>query len=199
MDILLNWLNEHFVEVIAAISGIIGVWLTTRQNIWCWPVALVNVILYIYVFFAAKLYADFGLQIFYFVMTLYGWYNWLHGGDQHQKLEVVTHITKKLLIISLIIGIISQTALGFILANYSDAALPFWDSVVGVWGVIITYWMAKKILENWIAWIIIDLMCVGIYLYKDLYPTTVLYFVFAVLAVVGYFQWNKFIPKNVAA
>jgi len=190
MPHILLWLSQNYIEVIGALSGIIGVWLTARQVIWCWPVALINVVIYIYVFYISKLYADFGLQLFYFFITLFGWYNWLYGGKDHHALPI-SRITLKKLIIFFCIGIPSVFILGYLLRNYTDAAYPYWDSFVSIWGIIGTYMMAKKILEHWILWIIVDLTCVGIYFFKGLYPTTILYFIFTVLAVYGLSKWRK--------
>lgn len=190
----LNWIVENYIEIIGVIFGILGVWLTTRQIIWCWPVALVNVLLYIYIFFIAKLYADFGLQIFYLAMTLYGWYNWKYGGKNNTELKV-SRAGIKIIIIYLIIGTLSFLVIGYVLNNYTDAAYPYWDSLVGVWGIIGTYMQARKQIENWIVWIIIDLNCVGIYFCKELYPTVALYFIFTILAVIGYYKWRKDLKK----
>ena len=187
---ILTWLQANYVELIAAVAGIAGVWLTTRQIIWCWPVALVNVTLYIYIFFRSKLYADFGLQVFYLVLTLYGWYNWLYGGKDHKELPV-SRLSVKVFLICLGIGIPAFILTGFMLRRFTDAALPFIDSFVAVWGIIGTWMMAKKMLENWILWIVVDLTCVGIYMVKGLYATAVLYFIFTILAVYGYRAWKK--------
>jgi nicotinamide mononucleotide transporter len=185
-----NWIIENYIEIIGVITGIAGVWLTTRQIIWCWPVGLINVLLYIYIFFVAKLYADFGLQIFYLVMTLYGWYNWKYGGKNHKELKV-SRAGIKNIILYLIIGTVSFIAIGFILKKFTDAAYPYWDSLVSVWGIIGTYMQAKKQIENWIVWIIVDMNCVGIYICKDLLPTVALYFIFVLLAVIGFYKWKK--------
>jgi nicotinamide mononucleotide transporter len=190
----MNWIIANYIEVIAAILGVVGVWLTTKQVIWCWPVGLVNVILSIIVFFNSKLYADVTLQIFYLAMTVYGWYNWLWGGVSKSPLKV-RNIRISELSIMLIIGTISFVTVGWLFSRYTDAALPYIDSFVAVWGVIATYAMAKKIIQNWIMWIVIDSVCVGIYFYKELYAFTVLYFIFVVLAAYGLFEWKKELKK----
>lgn len=118
-----DWIQHNWIELIAVITGILGVWLTTKQIIWCWPIALISVVLYIYIFFNVKLYADFGLQIFYFVMTLYGWYNWLYGGKNHDHL-VVSRLKKAHAIIYFIIGFVAMLSIGYLLKRYTDAALP---------------------------------------------------------------------------
>jgi nicotinamide mononucleotide transporter len=184
------WLGLNYIELIGAVAGIIGVWLTARQLIWCWPVALVNVVIYIYIFFIAKLYADFGLQLFYLVMTLYGWYNWHYGGKNHEQLRI-SKIPLKLFSGIFVLGILAQTLLGYLLKNYSDASFPYIDSFVSIWGIIGTFMMAKKIIEHWIVWIIVDIFSVGIFFLKDLYATSVLYLIFTILAVYGWIKWNR--------
>ena len=190
MPQILMWLGLNYIELLGALAGIIGVWLTARQIIWCWPVALVNVVIYIYVFFVSKLYADFGLQIFYLFMTLYGWYNWLYGGKNHHHLPV-SRISLIRFLIYFIIGMPSVFLLGYLLKKYTDADYPYMDSFVSIWGIIGTYMMAKKIMEHWILWIIVDLTCVGIYFFKNLYATSILYFIFAILAIYGWQKWHK--------
>lgn len=191
---ILDWFFKNWVEVIAAVLGIIGVWLTAKQNIWCWPLGLLNVILSLYVFFVTKLYADVVLQVFYLVMTIYGWYNWLYGGENKTVLKV-SHIRKKLLLFLILISVVCIFITGYLFSKYTDAALPYWDATVAVWGVIGTYVQAKKMIENWIIWILNDLLCTGIYFYKHLYAFTALYFIFVLLAVYGYMEWKKDLKK----
>lgn len=190
MSLIWAWLVENYIEFLGSVFGVLGVWMSTRQNILCWPVGLLNVLLYIYVFYCSKLYADFGLQFFYLIMTLYGWYNWKYGGSNHSVLPVCNAGARKLIIYTFILAV-SFVAIGYLLATYTDAAFPYWDSFVGVGGIIGTYMQAKKQIENWILWIIIDANCVAIYFIKDLMPTVILYFIFVVLAFIGYMQWKK--------
>ncbi|MEI7597197.1 MAG: nicotinamide riboside transporter PnuC [Bacteroidota bacterium] len=187
---LTSWILQNKVEVIATVSGIIGVFLTARQVIWCWPVALINVILSGWIFWFSLLYLDFALQIFYFFMTLYGWYYWLYGGEAKTEAKV-SKIPLKELALYFITTLIAAPILGYVFTKYTNAALPYWDSLVFVWGVIGTIMMAKKYIENWILWIINDLVCVGIYFVKDLYGFTFLYLIFTLLAVFGYIEWRK--------
>ncbi len=187
---MIEWIVSNYIELIAALLGVSGVWLTTRQNIWCWPVGLTNVILSMFVFFQAKLYYDFILQIFYFVMTLYGWYSWLFGTKKSQRLYV-SKIGKKKLLFAIVITAVSVVILGKLAETYTDASLPYWDAFTTAGGIIATFWMARKIIENWYAWIFIDILCTFIYIYKGLYAFSVLYLIFAILAVIGYIQWKK--------
>lgn len=194
MEIITDWIVKNYIEIIASVLGLWGVWLTTKQKIWCWPIGLLNVILSLYVFLVFKLYADVILQIFYIVLTIYGWYNWLHGGE-HKSVLRVSHIKRRDMLILFIIGMLSVRITGYLFATYTDAALPYWDATVAVWGVIGTFVQAKKYIENWIIWIISDLLCTGIYVYKGLYAFTGLYFCFAILAVYGYYSWKKDLKK----
>jgi nicotinamide mononucleotide transporter len=196
MGIITNWIIENYIEIIASVLGLWGVWLTTKQKIWCWPIGLLNVILSLYVFLVSKLYADVILQMFYIVLTIYGWYNWLHGGENKSELNV-SRIKRTDMLILFIVGMITAFITGYLFKTYTDAALPYWDGTVAVWGIIGTFVQAKKYIENWIIWIISDLLCTGIYVYKGLYAFTGLYFCFAVLAVYGYYSWKKDLSKTV--
>jgi nicotinamide mononucleotide transporter len=195
MQIILGWLGNHYLEMLAFVFGIVGVWLTAKQNIWCWPVGLINVVLSLFVFFYAKLYADVLLQFFYLFMTLYGWYQWLWGGEKKSRLRI-RHMKLREGLLLLLIGSFSTFLMGWLFKNYTQAALPYWDSLVAVWGIIGTWAMARKIMEHWIIWIIVDVICTGIYTYKEIYFFTALYLIFALLAVAGLILWTKDFNKE---
>src|SRR5215213_3494624 len=127
LDQLLSLAVSNRWEVLAVIFGIISVYLSTREHIWSWPTALVNVTLYFIVFYEAKLYADMGLQVVYFALSLYGWYEWLYGGANRTELHV-SRTTKSLGVRLLLIGLTSAAVLGTILARFTDASLPYLDS-----------------------------------------------------------------------
>jgi len=187
---VLEWLLQNKIEVLASIIGIVGVWLTTRQHILCWPIGLLNVTLSMFVFLQAKLYYDFVLQIFYFFLTVYGWYNWLYGGSRSNSLPV-SRLSSKVLSKNIVLLVFLVLIFGYLAHIYTDASLPYFDAFTSAGGIIATFWMAKKILENWLAWIIIDIVCVAIYIYKELYAFSVLYFIFTILAIIGYYSWKK--------
>lgn len=190
MHIILQWICNNYLELLAFIFGILNVWLTIKQNIWCWPVGLANVALSIFVFFFARLYADVLLQIFYLVMTLYGWYQWMYGGEEKNALSIRKIKLNEMLILAGI-GTAGTLIAGALFSRYTKAALPWWDSLVAVWGVIATWAQARKILEHWMMWIVIDIICSIIYIYKELYFFTALYSLFVILAVIGLMTWKK--------
>ena len=177
-------------EILAVIFGVISVYLSTREHIWSWPTALVNVALYFVVFFEAKLYADMGLQVVYFALSLYGWYEWLYGGENRTELHV-SRVTRPLALKLLLIGVASAALLGTILARFTDAALPYLDSATTSTSLVAQWMMTRKILENWAVWVVVDVVYVGMFIFKKLYLTAGLYAVFLVLAVMGFIQWKR--------
>jgi nicotinamide mononucleotide transporter len=177
-------------EILAVAFGIISVYLSTRENIWSWPTALVNVGLYFIVFYEAKLYADMGLQVVYFALSLYGWYEWLYGGENRTELHV-SRTSSSLGVRLAVIGVACAALLGTALARFTDAALPYLDSATTSTSLVAQWMMTRKILENWAVWAVVDVVYVGMFIFKKLYLTAGLYTVFFVLAVMGYVQWKR--------
>ena len=182
--------QHNRLEIAGTILGLISVWLTVRQNIWCWPTGLVMVALYAVIFFQVKLYADAGLQVVYFVLQIYGWYEWLRGGKGHSKLNVA-HVSARLAALLAAIAVVATALMGYLLATRTDAALPYWDSTATVLSLIAQWMLAKKYIENWLVWITVDVLSIGIYAAKALYPTMALYAAFLVLATLGWVEWRK--------
>ncbi|MEP6989341.1 MAG: nicotinamide riboside transporter PnuC [bacterium] len=177
-------------ELFAAVLGAVSVYLSVRQNIWSWPTAIVNVVVYAVVFYQAKLYADMGLQVIYAGLSIYGWYEWLYGGAGHTTLHV-TRTGPRLGTILTVIALAGAGALGVLLRGATDAALPFMDSFLSSTSLVAQWMMTKKKLENWLVWIAVDVLYVGMFVFKHLYVTAVLYVVFLVLAVRGFIDWRR--------
>ncbi|MDH3255167.1 MAG: nicotinamide riboside transporter PnuC [Acidobacteriota bacterium] len=176
-------------ELVAVIVTLAAVYLTTRQIIWCWPLGLVSVSLYAVVFFDAKLYADMGLQGFYFVLSIYGWWAWLRGGENHARLDVSV-ASWGVRFRALAAGAVFAAILGTLLARLTDAALPYLDSALTSFSLVAQFLATRKLLENWIVWIIVDIVYVGMFIYKDLHLTAALYATFLFLAAVGFTRWK---------
>ncbi|MEO7454714.1 MAG: nicotinamide riboside transporter PnuC [Gemmatimonadaceae bacterium] len=177
-------------ELLAAIVGAISVYLSVRQNIWSWPTGILNVVIYAFVFYGAKLYADMGLQVIYAVLSVYGWYEWLYGGENRTELHV-TRTAPRLWLLLGVIAVAGSLALGLFLRSTTDAALPFMDASLSTTSLVAQWMMTRKKLENWIVWIAVDVLYVGMFVYKQLNITAVLYAVFLVLAVRGYIDWRR--------
>jgi nicotinamide mononucleotide transporter len=183
------------IEYVAALFGIVSVYLVTRQSIWAWPTGIVNVGLYIAVFFAARLYADMGLQVVYLILSVYGWYVWLYGGAHHSALPV-SRTSRRLGITLLLLNAAAWIVLATLLDRHTNAVLPWLDSLLTTSSLAAQWMMTRKLLEHWLVWIMVDVAYVPMYLSRGLYPTAALYAVFLVLAVVGYRDWRR--PWRVA-
>ena len=184
-------------ETLAAVFGAVSVYLSVRENVWSWPTAIVNVTLYILVFWRAKLYADMALQVVYIGISVYGWHQWLHGGAGRTALPV-TRLTRRVAAALVAIGAVSVLLLGTILGRFTDAALPWLDSTTTATSLIAQWMMARKILQNWLVWVAVDVVYIGMFLFKSLTLTAVLYAVFLVLSAMGYFQWKKSLESDAA-
>lgn len=177
-------------EIAAAATGAWSVWLSVRQNILSWPTAIVNVALYSIVFYQAKLYADMGLQVVYFVLSIYGWYEWLYGGEGRTELHV-SRTSRSLVIRLALLATAGSLLLGTLLHRGTDASLPYMDSALSSTSLVAQWMMTRKLLENWLVWITVDVFYVGMFIYKDLFVTAVLYAVFLGLAVKGWIDWRR--------
>ena len=187
--LFLNNLNFNWsiIESIAVFFSILYVILAAKENILCWWAAAISVILYIYICFSAQLYAETGLQIFYLFMAFYGHYNW---NKKDQSLQISEwRISKHLFI--LIIGAIFTFLIGFYFATYTNAKMPIIDSFTTVFSVFATYMVIKKILGNWLYWIVIDTVSVYLYFSRDLHLTSLLFIAYTIIAIFGYFSWMK--------
>ncbi|MDX5421626.1 MAG: nicotinamide riboside transporter PnuC [Hymenobacteraceae bacterium] len=191
LDSILEALQAmSLIELVGVITGVFCVWLAAKQNVWTWPLGLISVGAYVFVFYDARLYADMGLSAFYFVTSIYGWYLWLYGGKNHTERKVERAGKKEMLVLS-VLGVLFTLGLGYFLDNYTDADLSYTDSATTAISLAGYWMMAKKQLENWIVWFVVDVMYVGIYTYKELYLTSFLYFIFLILAAKGYIEWNR--------
>ena len=176
-------------EILGVATGLLCVWLTVRENIWCWPAGIVNAALFLAMFGLERLYADAGLQVVYIVLSVYGWYRWLHPGEDREELPVTRIAPREALVLGAICTATAAT-MGGLLHAYTDASLPFWDSTTVAMSLVAQYLLARKVLESWVVWVAADVIMVGIYLAKALYLTSALYVVFTVLAVAGYRAWK---------
>ena len=176
--------------------GFAYVLLSIRQSIWCWPVGLVSVTLFLVLFYQARLYADAGLQAIYIVLSLYGWYYWLRGGPRGEEAPVV-RLGRRAAFVLGMLGAAGAAGVGYGLATWTDADLPYWDATTTAFSLVGQWLLAKKVLENWLVWIAVDVLYVGIYVYKGLYLTAGLFGGYTVLAVAGFFAWRKSVVRDV--
>lgn len=191
MDIL-SWLQSHYIEIIGAITGILFLYLEIKQNMWLWPVGIITSLLYIYIFFITKFYADMSLQFYYVGVSIYGWWNWLRGSQSNgNELLAIKRLGAKLGFRLLVITIVVFALLVFILMRFTDSPVPIGDAFTTALSITATWMLAHKILDMWWLWIVANAVSLGLYLYKGLYPTSVLFLFYFSMSIVGYLQWKK--------
>ncbi|MDD4150579.1 MAG: nicotinamide riboside transporter PnuC [Bacteroidales bacterium] len=192
---VIDWILINRIELIAAILGIVGIFLQIKQNHWYWLTSIVMVSMYIFVFYDSGFYADMGFQVYYLVISLYGWYYWITRKASPKEDNVNDIKTTKLNLKQWIICVLTATVffafIYLILKKFTNSSVPIGDAFTTALSFVATWLLARRILENWLFWIVVDIVSTGLYIYKGLYPTAILFFVLSVLAFVGYFKWRK--------
>ena len=183
--------NWSVTESLAVLFSLLYVILAAKENIWCWGAALISVSLYIYICYTAKLYPETGLQIFYLIMAIIGYFTW----NKKNKEKIKEWSEFKHLII-IILGALFSFIMGFYFFTYTESAMPIIDSITTTFSIIATYMVVKKVLGNWLYWIVIDLLSVYMYFHRDLHLTSLLFVAYATIAVFGYISWSYRIKKN---
>ena len=188
---LWGWLASNYIEVLGAILGIAYIMFSIRQSIFTWPTGLATSLLYIIVFFQSKLYADMGLQFYYVFISIYGWFLWLRGNpDNKSQALPVKRISQNQVICTSIVTLLVFGLILIILKNFTDSPVPIIDSATTALSIVATYMLARKILEHWIIWIVVDLTSAGLYIYKELWPTVILFLIYTFMAYIGYRNWK---------
>ncbi len=179
-------------EMVAVLLSVTYLLLAIKQSLWCWVAAFISTLIYTILFFDASLLMDSALNLFYLVMAIYGWYSWKYGNgiNKDEELEITTYgLAKNLKIIGILI--IVSLILGYIMANYTRADFAYLDTFTTVFAVFTTYTLTKKVLENWLYWIVIDSVSIYIYINKGFYLTAILFAFYTVLAFIAYNNWKK--------
>jgi len=186
---IIHFLNANWLELTGAVIAALGIWLTTKRLLICWPVTLVSIFVYVLVFYRARLFSDALLQVFFIVFTLYGWWNWWHGVREEGEVRVAP-LALRSFVMALALGFVGSLMLGS-LAKRIHAALPYLDATLMSYSLVASWWGARKHIANWWLWIVVDIVYVGEYLYKELWVTAVLYAFFVYLAALGLRDWRR--------
>jgi nicotinamide mononucleotide transporter len=184
-----SYLAANWLELVGFLTTLVGIWLTTRRILICWPVVLMSDVVYLIVFYRARLYSDTLLQVFFIAFTLYGWWHWWRGVREEGEVRVVP-----LGLTGWLVGIVAGAAGSFLLGWLMvrvGAALPHLDAALASYSLVASWWQARKHTANWWLWIAVNLVYIGEYLYKGLVLTAVLYLLLAVLAVMGLVDWHR--------
>ena len=179
-------------EYLAVALGLAYLILAMRQSLWCWPAAFFSTIIYTILFYNGALLMDSLLNIYYMIMALYGWYFWRYGRyEQHQQQLSIKSWSLEKHLKHCMIMLILAIGLGYLMDNYTHADFAYLDSITTCFSLLATYLVVKKVLENWLYWVIIDGLSMYLYINKGFYPTTILFALYTILAIWGYIQWQQ--------
>jgi nicotinamide mononucleotide transporter len=186
-----HWLFGNYIEILATITGLIYLVYSVKGNILLWPFGLITSALYVYVFFMSKIYADMGINIYYVIISIYGWIHWSSGENSEKKELPLSRLKLRLGLILGLITLIIFCIIAYFLKNFTDSDIAYWDAFVTAASITATWMLARKIMEHWLFWVVVDGISIGLYIYKGLYPTVLLFVVYTSLAVTGYHEWRK--------
>ena len=200
---LSGWIEHNWIEIFGAVTGIIYVFLEIRQNLWLWPIGIITSAVYIWVFFHGKLYADMSMQGYYLAISIIGWYWWrrkerVSGGAGEQVIEElkVTRMSLRLALILAGVFVVLYTSMFFILREFTDSPVPGFDAFLTSLSIVATWMLARKIFEHWYLWIIVNSAACGLFIYRGLYPTVILYAVYCLMSFAGLKEWRKSFTRD---
>ena len=199
-----NILETTWLEIVAVIFGLLSVWYAKKANILVYPTGIISVLIYVYICFFAMLYADMGINFFYFVMSVYGWYNWTRKGPDRKVIRISYNSAREQWIAAGATVVSYFVILGLIWAfkhkdqEYMNSYIPYVDSFTTSIFLIGMLLMARKKIENWIYWIIGDIISIPLYFAKGLVFTSFQYTVFLAIAIMGYIEWKRFYREGKA-
>lgn len=182
----------NYLEIIGTIVGLVYLWLEYKVSIWLWIAGLVMPAIYIFVYYDAGLYADMGINIYYLGAAFYGLAVWLTGKKTNESGELpIVSTPRKTFLPMTVVCVISFFIIGWLLINYTDSDVPWFDSFTTALSIVGMWMLARKYLEQWLVWIVVDVVSSGLYIYKELYFTSALYALYTVIAIFGYLNWKK--------
>lgn len=188
------------IEIIGALIGLLYLYLEYKANKWLWPVGVVMPVIYVWIFFQSKFYADMGVNIYYFFASIYGWMYWTRHKRQEDAELPVTHTPHRYSLPLTVAGVSLFAAIAFILVRYTDSPVPYGDSFTTALSILGMWLLARKHVEQWLFWFVVNVVSCGLYLWKGLYPTSVLFAIYSVISVFGYFKWKRMVqPQSTMA
>jgi nicotinamide mononucleotide transporter len=182
--------KSTLVEIFAVAFGLASVWSMKKESILAFPFGIINVLIYVYICFLAKLYAYASINIFFAIMSVYGWYNWSRKNKDSENIHISQCSVKELILDSVVL-LFFFVILRILLVKYTDSIVPTWDALTTAIYIIAMWMLARKRIENWIAWIIGDTISIGLFAYEKLYFSSFQFLVFTIIAIFGFIEWRK--------
>jgi nicotinamide mononucleotide transporter len=177
-------------EWLIFIFALVYVILAAIENVWCWLFGIIGSALSVYLCYAGHLFLESGLQVFYVFIGIYGWYEWLHGSKQKSQLHIISFSFLKIIYL-ILIGCIIWIPFGYSAHHLSTQVYPYLDAFITAFSIVATWMTAKKIIQNWIFWVIIDGLAIVLYGSRGYYLIALLYGIYTILSIIGYLQWKK--------
>lgn len=184
------------IEIIGAVIGLVYLYLEFKANKWLWPVGVVMPIVYVWIFFQSKFYADMGVNIYYFFASIYGWILWSKHQKNNQEELLITYTPKRYIAPISIIGILLFAIIAFILVRFTDSPVPYGDSFTTALSILGMWLLARKHIEQWWFWFFVNIISCALYLWKGLYTTSVLFAIYSIISVFGYFKWKRMMTSQ---
>ena len=182
-------------EIAGVIVGLIYLWLEYRASVWLWAASIVMPAIYIFIYAESGFYADMGINIYYLVASVYGWAAWLRRGDDGKPLKI-THTPRKMILPLVAVCATAMVVITYILLNYTDSTVPYGDSFTTALSIVALYMLARKQAEQWLVWLVVDVVSCALYISKGIHLTAALYGLYTILAWVGYRRWLKMIEED---
>ncbi|MBR5335685.1 MAG: nicotinamide mononucleotide transporter [Bacteroidaceae bacterium] len=189
---------EQYIELLGTAVGIVYLWQEYHASIHLWITSIIMPAIYLYVYYNAGLYADFGINIYYLAIALYGWLAWrynfsIRGHKSNSKELTISHIEKKRLPVLAVLFLLLWVGITLILTSFTDSTVPLTDAFTTSLSIVGMYMLARKYVEQWYVWLVVDIVSSALYVYKGLYFTAALYAVYAIIAIFGYRKWKDMI------
>jgi len=193
MNLFIDWAFSNKTELAGTLFGLFSVWFSIKQSLITWPTGILTSLLYIIVFLEAKFYAGMALQLYYLIISIYGWWNWIYGGKSDSgKSKLLVSRTRRILWINLFcLNLLLTFLIYYLLSRYTDSPIPFGDAFTTSLSIFATWMLARKKIEHWLIWIFVDLVSASLYFYRGLYLTVFLFVVYTVMAIAGFYEWQK--------
>ena len=190
LDFVVQMVGSRPVEIAAVVCGLLNVGLIIRRSIWNYPFGFAVVTLYAFIFYEYRLYSDALLQVYFFVIQIYGLWNWLAHRQEDGRV-VVERLTSRETMLYGGLTLAGWVVLSSLMHRFTDASFPWWDGAIAALSVLAQYLLSRRKLENWVLWIAVDVLAIGLFWVKGLQPTAALYVVFLCLAITGLLQWRR--------
>ena len=196
MNEIINYIHENWMDVLGAMLGLLYLYLEMKENIWMWIVGTVMPMIYIFVLYKAGIYADCGMEVYYFLAGIYGFVMWRFGRTKDRQPIKISHTTRQLKNTLWVVTLALWIVIATFLEKMTDSTVPYIDGLSTAMSIVAMWMLSRKLIEQWWVWFAVDAISVGLYIYKGIYGRAILYSIYTVMAIYGYYVWKKKMIKQ---